>query len=825
MVGFPEKKHLKHIAAIVVCLGLAISLGCSRGDSSKEKESPESDADAQVEKKLPPQKPKPLTGREILQRMVAAYQNATSYSDHGQVRLRAVVGGRDMDLAAPFSMALVRPDKLRLEAYQAMVVCDGTTFFAAIKDIPDQVLQRPASGRLSIGSLVTDPMLAEAWSQGFGGAMPQVLLLLGKDPLKNLLSDTKEVAVSEPGEIDGRACYRLRIKRPEGTATFWIDQKTFVLRRVVLPTDIIRRELSGRGQVESISLVADFVNAQLDEQVNLKAFQFEPPKDAEIVKFFLPPPMRMLGKKAPDLQFVDLDGKPVTLESLTGKVVLLDFWATWCGPCRKSLPNLEKIRQRYKDDPKVAFFAVSVDEPQTDNKVLVETFEDLKVGIPILRDPKQSAAALQFTGIPTLFVIGADGVVQHCEIGGNPRIAEELPAKIDALLAGENIYEKSLREFEEQMDAYAGMIEAQLSSEGETSSDKRVLEEQVLPEVKTAPRSDPARLKLAPLWKCAEVKSPGNILVVRNDDGPVRLMVVEDWKSVAEVGLDGKLIALHKLKLDENEIVGSIRTAVGADGKRYFVAFLLSQQRCHVYDENWKLIAHYPEDALESPHRGIADVELGDLDGDGKLNVYVSYWGLVGVQCASLEGKRLWANRSLSEVACIAIGGPNAQGRRDLYCAGGAGAIVVLDAKGKRNGEISVRNRFFHWIASADLRGDGRGQWCGMSAKKTGDNIAVGFSLSGEELWSYTLPAGVPRIPIEPIVPGRVTRDGPGQWLLPGLDGSIHIVSADGVPLDKFNYGAELHGLTTVDINGRPALVVATAGGVEAWGVEQNKVR
>lgn len=822
MVGFPEKKHLKHIAAIAVCLGLVIPLGCSRGDSSKATDSPRPDANAKAEKKLPEEKPKPPSGREILSRVVSAYQNATSYADHGQVRLRAVVGGREMDLAAPFSVALVRPDKLRLEAYQAMVVCDGTTFFAAIKDIPNQVLQRPASGRVSIGSLLTDPMLAEAWSQGFGGAMPQVLLLFGKDPMENLLSDTEEVAVSEPGEIDGRACYRLRIERPEGVATFWIDQKTFVLRRVFLPTDIIRRELSREGQVESISLVADFVDAQLDGKVAPKAFQFEPPKDAEIVKFFLPPPIRMLGEKTPDLQFVDLDGKPVTLQSLAGKVVLLDFWATWCGPCRQSLPNLEKIRHRYKDNPKVAFFAVSVDQPETDNKELVKTFEQLKVNIPILRDPKQSAAALQFTGIPALFVIGADGVVQHCEMGGNPQIADVLPAKIDALLAGENVYEKSLREFEEQMETHAKMVEAQFSPKDEAHPDKQTIDEQILPEVKTAPRSDPVRLKLAPLWKCAEVKSPGNILVVRNGDGPVRLMVVEDWKSVAEVGLDGKLIALHKLELGENEIVGSIRTAVGADGKRYFVAFLLSQQRCHVYDENWKLVAHYPEDALGSPHRGIADVELGDLDGDGKLNVYVSYWGLVGVQCASLEGKRLWVNRSLSEVACIAIGGPNAQGNRNLYCTGGAGAIVVLNAKGKRNGEISVRNRFFNWIASADLRGNGRGQWCGMSARKTGDNIAVGFSLSGEELWSYILPAGVPQIPIEPIVPGRVTRDGPGQWLLPGLDGSIHVVSADGVPLDKFNYGAELHGLTTVEIDGRPALVVATAGGLEAWEIGAN---
>jgi hypothetical protein len=65
-----------------------------------------------------------------------------------------------------------------------------------------------------------------------------------------------------------------------------------------------------------------------------------------------------------------------------------------------------------------------------------------------------------------------------------------------------------------------------------------------------------------------------------------------------------------------------------------------------------------------------------------------------------------------------------------------------------------------------------------------------------------------------------VTRDGAGQWLLPGADGSIHILSADGRLFDKFNYGAALQGLATVEINGQPVLVVASANGLEAWRVE-----
>ena len=89
-----------------------------------------------------------------------------------------------------------------------------------------------------------------------------------------------------------------------------------------------------------------------------------------------------------------------------------------------------------------------------------------------------------------------------------------------------------------------------------------------------APRSEPATFKLTPLWKCAEVKSPANILAVNEKNGPARLLVVEGFKSMAEVGLDGKLIAMHKLRLDETEAIGSLRAAAGADGKRYVVAFL-----------------------------------------------------------------------------------------------------------------------------------------------------------------------------------------------------------------------------------------------------------
>ena len=144
--------------------------------------------------------------------------------------------------------------------------------------------------------------------------------------------------------------------------------------------------------------------------------------------------------------------------------------------------------------------------------------------------------------------------------------------------------------------------------------------------------------------------------------------------------------------------------------------------------------------------------------------------------------------------------------------------------KAKLEGDVKIGDHLFFRIANADLRGDGKPLWCGLAATKLGVVTAVGFSLTGEELcgeeWNYPLPVGVPSQPIEPIISGKLTRDGAGQWLLPGPDGSIHILSADGKPLDKFNYGAVLQGLAAFETGGQPVLVVASPNGLEAWKVE-----
>ena len=759
----------------------------------------------------------PVTAKAVLDKMAAAYRNASTYQDLGTVRLMAQVGKENIDIKQDCSVVFVRPNKLQMKVSTANVVADGKQFRATINDLPGQVLTKEDPANLKIQTIYSDGILAPALNGGPAGSPLQILLLLTDDSLKRLLAGAEEPTLDEPGKIEDHDCYRVKFNRPDGTAVLWIDQQTFVVRRMIPPTDALRQALeeSKHNQVDSLSLVVDFTGARLGAAVDEKLFAFDLPAGAEAVKYFLPPLARLLGKKFQNFKFVDLAGKPVTRDSLAGKIIVLDFWATWCKPCRMSLPNLEKVYQKYKDNEKVAFLAVSVDEPATKDKAVSETLEDLNVHVPIARD---SAGSMGFGSIPTTLLLGPSGVLQDYEVGANPNLTTELPAKIEKLLAGEDLYPAWLKRFEAEQQQYQQQLETELK--GGSASDSGT-KEIPIPKAEIAPKSQPKDHKLTSLWKCTELKGPGNIMVVPQPGGTPRLAVVDSWNSVAEVSLDGKVIATHKIDIQQKEeAVCNLRTAV-TGGKRLFVGFANGHQRLHLLDQDWKLLLHYPADALQNRHDGIADVECGDLDGDGTLRLYVSYWGMVGVQAVSLSGKRVAFNRDqvVNNAASMAIG-PAEKGHRNLICTNSSDSLVLLDSKLQRHGEIVVPQQMLQWIAAADPKGDGQLQWCALAAHKLGDNLALGINLKGETLWSYSLPEGLQPQPIERVVVGRATSDGPAQWLLPGPDGSIHILALDGKLIDRFNYGVALTGLAGVEIDGKPALVVSSANGVEAWRVE-----
>jgi outer membrane lipoprotein-sorting protein len=803
-------------ATAAACVVLTILAGCQKTELPKSKDK----TDAATQASSAGAQQQPLThARDVLARMVAAYRDATSYSDVGAAHITIEVGGQTtQDEVVPFSLHYVRPNKVHVRACAAELVCDGQKTYAYVRYVPGQVFVRAAPPRLTMQSLHPDLVLNGALGGGLAGELPQIGLLFGDDSLETLMKSAEQLQLLAPGQIDGCDCYHVKFNSSDGMTTFWVDQKSFALRRLVH----VRQEIGPNMPASKVSVVADFTGAKLNSQIDPHAFRFEMPKDAKAVDFLTPPHMaQLLNKKTPAFKFFDLSGKPITAEALAGRTVVLHFWSLHYGRWQELLKELEQAYQKHKDNPKVAFYAVCLTPQPPKSTEIERAVAELKLHVPVCRPDEASPLAFVMGEPATTFLMNDKGVVQYCEDGFRPEYAAWLGRLLERLLTGEEIFAEPLRRYQEQLDQlrqFAGQPEPPTAGPG--GGGETIVRTEPLAAPQVAPLSKPAVLELSPLWKCTEVRSPGNIAVAAGKDGRQRLLVVENWNSVAELGLDGKLIARHDLKLADKEFVGFLRVAAGSDGKQFVAAFLTSQQRCHVLDENWNVVAHFPDDALKNPHGGISDVQLGDLVGDGNLKLYVGYWGVVGVQAASLDGARLWQNRTaVASVSSLAIGGPDANRHRQLFCINESGAIVVLDAQGTGGKPMAVRNRKLVKIVNADLHGDGRPLWCGLSAIKMTDSVAVGFSPEGEELWHYALPEGPPQ-PIEPIVAGRLRTDGAGQWILPGPDGSIHVLSADGRLVDKFNYGTLLQGLATATIGGRPALIIATSNGLQAWKVE-----
>ena len=142
-----------------------------------------------------------------------------------------------------------------------------------------------------------------------------------------------------------------------------------------------------------------------------------------------PEPTIANGTTAPNFIAKDLLGKMIDLNDLKGKVVLLNFWFINCPPCRMEMPDLNELKEEYKNQ-EVAFIGITFDQPEQIKEFFKKTpfeFQIIPNAMPIIDDYKIS-------GYPTSIVIGKDGKVVDSKMGGSFNIKEELKAFIEKAL-------------------------------------------------------------------------------------------------------------------------------------------------------------------------------------------------------------------------------------------------------------------------------------------------------------------------------------------------------------------------------------------------------
>ena len=136
-----------------------------------------------------------------------------------------------------------------------------------------------------------------------------------------------------------------------------------------------------------------------------------------------------VGSPAPDFKLQDLEGRAVSLDQFRGRIVMLDFWATWCGPCLLTMPVLENLAKEYPQDLKL--LAINVAEPPD----LVRSFvRQRNISSTVLLDQEGKVGDMYGSeSIPMQVLIDRTGVVRRVTVGYSSTLANQLRSAIEQL--------------------------------------------------------------------------------------------------------------------------------------------------------------------------------------------------------------------------------------------------------------------------------------------------------------------------------------------------------------------------------------------------------
>jgi thiol-disulfide isomerase/thioredoxin len=314
------------------------------------------------------------------------------------------------DLSCHFT---TEKDELRL-------VSDGTTHYLYVFGNPtyeksDTPMSRPQLMTAATGGILR---AAGTWVADF------------LHDTKDLLDAAQDVERKGEEDIDGTACEGYRLAYPGFDVTAWLTRgDPPVLRRAEVD---LQKSVNNQGHEAgpvSATVQVNITDWKPNLEVRDSQFVFTPPDGVELAK-----PEKheesMEGKEAEDFELPLLDGGTVKLSSLKGKTVVLDFWATWCGPCRMAMPIVDKVTGEFADRG-VVLYTVNLQEGAEAVKGFLQA---MKLNPKVALDKEGMVArAYGAPPIPSIVLIGTDGVVRKVFRGVSPVFENELRGALSGI--------------------------------------------------------------------------------------------------------------------------------------------------------------------------------------------------------------------------------------------------------------------------------------------------------------------------------------------------------------------------------------------------------
>ncbi|HML15485.1 MAG TPA: redoxin family protein [Bryobacteraceae bacterium] len=351
--------------------------------------------------------------RELVRQSADAIKKYRSYQLESLIVVEMRGGPALPTMEMPSSISVRRPDKMRIDsrsrAGSITIVGDGEhTWYYLLPQ--NQFIKREAS--VSPEAAVNN-----------SGLMPKSL------PDVSQSIDSMKLAGEDSIAIEGKPypCWKILttykdIHLPEhdmtvrdAAQTTWISKAEGLTLQSEFRSKIF---LSGSAEPIEMTQSTHTVAVRLNLDLPDSTFVFTAPEGAKETKDWTLPGIAkpdVIGKPVPALSGKALDGAEIDLAALRGKVVLLDFWATWCTPCQRELPNLEKLHKEFQDQG-VVVVGMNVGE---DRQTVQDFLKSAGLTLPVvpLEENAELIAALSVNAYPTMVVVDREGNIASYEVG------------------------------------------------------------------------------------------------------------------------------------------------------------------------------------------------------------------------------------------------------------------------------------------------------------------------------------------------------------------------------------------------------------------------
>lgn len=249
--------------------------------------------------------------------------------------------------------------------------------------------------------------------------------------------ELREARLAGSEMVEGTLCTKVFVvyasmygEQKYANSSTWYIGPDFLVRRCV---SLVRFD-----DKPGVTRDATLCNIRTNTSVDPTLYTYTPPTGVTLAKPERAVPLLAKGVTAPEFTALDIENKPVKLSDYRGKVVVIDFWASWCGPCKASMPHTQEVAKKLQDKGlPVVLLAVDNSEERTAFESWVKTKSaELSALTFVHIPPKESVSGklFQVTGIPTQYVIDKEGVIRASFVGyGDPN--NDLEKAIRAALA------------------------------------------------------------------------------------------------------------------------------------------------------------------------------------------------------------------------------------------------------------------------------------------------------------------------------------------------------------------------------------------------------